>query len=140
MAEKYLLVGAIKNLIKQRIANLEVTEDKLISALETLIEHTELEGFAEVSKNLMAKVVLNVLMKYPAPRDLSAFYAKHVKANPAEMNALMVAVSLSIPDCTNCRYPRDKCEDRQILSLSAKPHVRLRFKNQKASVGTLFLS
>ena len=77
LAEKYLLVGSIKNLIKQRIANLEVTEDKLISALETVIEHTELEGFAEFA-------------------DLSAFYAKHVKANPAEMEAHMVAVSLSI--------------------------------------------
>ena len=131
--QKYLVVEEIRIAVIQRIADLDITD--VISVLEVVTEYKELEGFKEISDALMTKIVQKVQKEFKNTEGISSFYAKHLEANPVEMKALMVAVSLSIPDCTNCKEPSNECKDGQEVSSRVKPHVGLRFRAQRGNVG-----
>ena len=127
LAEKYLVVEEIMNPVQQQIADLEVAEDKLISALETVVEYKQLEGFQEVAEGLMTKVVAKVK---DAHEDPTTFYEHHMDDNPNEVCALMKAV---VARCNSCRQLKEKCLDGQLIPEGTRLHVGLTCKKENCN-------
>ena len=52
-----MVAEEIVDLVRQRLVALDVTEDNIVSALETFVEFMDLEGFQDATKCLLDKAV-----------------------------------------------------------------------------------
>jgi len=57
LVQKYMVAEEIVDLISQRLVALGITKDNIVSALETVVEYKNLEGFQVPTKNLLAKAI-----------------------------------------------------------------------------------
>jgi len=131
LAEKYLVKQKIVDVIRKKVADLKVTQEKLISALETFTEFNGLEGFGEISNKLMVKV----LAKLTKSADREEFYFNHIDNNLVEVKALMKAARGFKPaDCSNCLVALNNCVDGQGILPNKVPHVGLRLKCMGAAI------
>ena len=57
LVQKYMVAEEIVDLVRQILVALDVTKDNIVSALETVVEFKNLEGFQVPTKNLLAKAI-----------------------------------------------------------------------------------
>jgi len=135
LAEKYLVKQKIVDVIRKKVADLKVPQEKLISALETFTEFNGLEGFGEIAKELMTKI----LMEFTKISDREEFYINHMDKYFVEIKALMIALGSFKPaDCSNCQVSVDNCMDGQDLLPHVVPHAGLRIKCAQINVVEIF--
>ena len=62
-----MVAEEIVDLVRQRLVALDVTEDNIVSALETVVEFKNLEGFQDPTKNLLTKAVEGLTFESAVP-------------------------------------------------------------------------
>ena len=67
LAQKYMLAAELENGVKKTIADLAVSPDTVVSALETVLHFKDLDGFEVLTQDLVKKVVGNITMDTVLP-------------------------------------------------------------------------
>ena len=131
LAQKYLIVDELVQLIKDGIEKYIVRKDNLIPAIKIVNEYKELDGFREMAEGLMAKVAEKTIEQLSDFVAFSAFYTQHIKNNPEELATLMKAISsCKSTKCHNCLEPLVTCKNGKPLPDNVKPHTGLKFKTR----------
>ena len=130
LAQKYLIVDELFQLIKDGIEKYIVRKDNLIPAIKIVNEYKELDGFQEMAEGLMAKVAEKTIEQLSDFVAFSTFYTQHIKNNPDELATLMKAISsCKSTKCHNCLEPLVTCKNGKPLPDNVKPHTGLKFKS-----------